>query len=211
VENVQLKRNVTSLKIDCEKLKKAIDDSNTEAEKQNAVIKKLNTQINQKQNELSKATQNVKVMSEEIKDQTANVGKIQDSYNRLRIENSQIRKVQDEYVKENTEILEKNKQIKSQLNEAKGIIDGLSEELELTKKHLNSVLPENENLHHILNDFKAKLDQSIDDNKKLVEDKEMITAQNSIKFQSSLSTIKKLQDEVGKLKVENERLKVILE
>jgi chromosome segregation ATPase len=208
-ENIQLKRDVTTLRADCEKLKKVINDSNLEIEKQNSVNKKLNAQINQRQEELNKAMQNMKVMTEEIKDQTVYIGTIQDNYNRLCIENSQVKKMQNDYVRENAEVLEQNRQIKSQLNETRGVIEGLNEELQLTKEHLNTILSENENLHHTLNELKPKLDQSIDDNKRLVEDNEMAVAQNSIKLQTFLSTMKRLQDEVGKLKVENEKLKVI--
>lgn len=207
-ENVQLRRDVTNLKADYEKLKKKVSDDALEIDRQNATIKKWSAQANQKQEELNKAVQNIKVLSQETKDQESFIEKLQEKYNRLCVENSQIKKVQDDYIKENANLWEQNKQIKSQLNEARGIIEGLNGELQITKEHLSTLLPENENLRLALNEFKAKLDQAIEDNKKLIEDHEVIIAQNSIKLQSSLDTCKQLKDEVGKFKAENEKLKV---
>lgn len=207
-ESVQLRGDVASLKADCEKLKKKVIDDELEIGRQNAAIKKLNTQVNQRQEELNKAAQNTKVMGQEIKDQESFIEKLQENYNRLCVENSQIKNLQDNYVKENASLWEQNKETKSQLNEARGVVEGLNEELQITKEHLTTLLPENESLHLALNEFKAKLEQSIEENKRLVEDCGVMVAQNSIKMQSSLDACKQLKDEIGKFKAENEKLKV---
>eukprot|EP00826_Nyctotherus_ovalis_P015569 TRINITY_DN1443_c0_g1_i12.p1 TRINITY_DN1443_c0_g1~~TRINITY_DN1443_c0_g1_i12.p1 ORF type:complete len:562 (+),score=146.57 TRINITY_DN1443_c0_g1_i12:204-1889(+) len=207
-ENIQLRRDATSLKAECEKLKKVVSDGALESGRQESAVKKLGAQLSQRQEEMNRMAQNAKVMSEEIKDQASYIEKMQENYNRLCMENSQLKKIQDDYMKESAEAWEQNKQLKSQLNETRGMLEGVNSELQMTKEHLDSVLPENENLRHVVDELKAKLDQAIDDNKKLVEEQDVIISQDSLKLQSSMDACKGLTEEVGRLRTDNEKLKV---
>lgn len=207
-ENVQLRRDATSSKAECERLKKSVSDGALESGRQEAAVRKLSAQLSQRQEEMNKMAQNAKVMGEEVKDQANYIERLQENYNRLCAENSQLKKMQDDYMKETAEAWEQNKQLKSQLNETRGMLEGVSSELQITKEHLDSVLPENENLRHVIDELKAKLEQAIDDNKKLVEEQDMIISQDSLKLQSSADACKSLREEVGRLKTDNERLKV---
>eukprot|EP00826_Nyctotherus_ovalis_P015574 TRINITY_DN1443_c0_g1_i7.p1 TRINITY_DN1443_c0_g1~~TRINITY_DN1443_c0_g1_i7.p1 ORF type:complete len:338 (+),score=119.86 TRINITY_DN1443_c0_g1_i7:1075-2088(+) len=206
-ENIQLRRDATSLKAECEKLKKVVSDGALESGRQESAVKKLGAQLSQRQEEMNRMAQNAKVMSEEIKDQASYIEKMQENYNRLCMENSQLKKIQDDYMKESAEAWEQNKQLKSQLNETRGMLEGVNSELQMTKEHLDSVLPENENLRHVVDELKAKLDQAIDDNKKLVEEQDVIISQDSLKLQSSMDACKGLTEEVGRLRTDNEKLK----
>lgn len=208
-ENVQLRRATTDLKAESEQQKKATNDLTTEADKLRMNLKKITTQFNQRQEDINKLIQNNKVMDQEIKDQTSYIEKIHAANDRMTAENSQLKKLQEDCMKENAQLWEQNKGLKSQLNEARGVVEELNNEIQINKGHLDSLMPENENLRHYADDIKQKLEQTIDDNKKLIQDQDVIRAQESIKLQSSMDESKRLKDEIIKYKKENEKLKVL--
>lgn len=205
---MQLRRNATELNAECERYKKSVNDLSTEMDKLKMNIKKLTAQLNQRQEDINKLTQNSKVMDQEIKDQTSYITKIHSDNDRLCTENSQLKKLHDDCMKENAQLWEQNKGLKSQLNETRGMVEMLNNEIQISKQHIESLIPENENLRRFADDLKRKLEQAVDDNKKLVQDQEIIKAQDSIKLQSSLEENKRLKDEIGKLKINNDKLRV---
>lgn len=208
-ENVQLRRNSTDLNAECERHKKSANDLVTEAEKLRMNIKKLSTQLNQRQEDINKLAQNNKVMDQEIKDQTNYISKIHSDNNRISAENSQLKKLHDDCMKENAQLWEQNKGLKSQLNEAKGMIEALNNDVQISKQHISELMPENDNLRQYADDLKRKLEQSIDDNKKVIQDYDVIKAQDSIKIQTCLEENRRLKEEVAKLKIDKEKLKVL--
>lgn len=208
-ENVQLRRSATDLKADCEKQKRANSELAAEMDKLKLSLKKLTAQLNQRQDDINKLAQNSKVMDQEIKDQAGYIEKLHADNSRLCTENSQLKKLQDNSMKENAQLWEQNKGLKSQLNEARGAVEELSGEMQIHKQHVDELMPENENLRRYVDDLKGKLEMAIDDNKKLVQDAEVIKAQDSVKLQSSLDENRRLKDEVNKVKINNEKLKVL--
>ena len=207
-ENIQQRREVIDLKTECEKYKKISNDSAMEIEKLNSNIKKLTIQVKQRQEDISKLSQNAKVMDQEIKDHKSYIDKIKTNNDRLCSENSQLKTLHDEYMKENAQLWEQNKSLKSQLNERNGIIEELNNGLQLHKDQIDNLVPDNERMHQIMDDLKRQLEQATDDYKKVVEEGEVLRAQQSIKFQSMFEENKKLKDDVNKLKLDNERQKV---
>lgn len=205
---MQLRRSATELKAECEKHKRGNSDLATEIEKLRMSLKKATAQVTQRQEDLNKLVQNNKVMDQEIKDQTGYIEKLHAENNRLCAENSQLKKLHDDSMKENSQLWEQNKGLKSQLNEARGAVEELNGEMQMHKQHINDLMPENESLRRYADDLKTKLEQAIDDNKKLAQDNEVIKAQDSVRLQSSADENRRLKEEIGKLKINNEKLKV---
>lgn len=209
-ENIQLRRDVIELKTECEKYKKISSDSAVESDKLNANIKKLMAQVKQRQEDINKLSQNTKVMEQETKDLENYMEKLKANNDRLVAENSQIKSMHDDYMKENSQLWEQNKGLKSQLNERNAIIEEQNNEIQMHKEQIDNLAPENDKLHQIADDLKRQLDQAFDDNKRIIDEGEVLRAQQSIKLQSTLDDNKKLKDDVSKLKMDNERLKVII-
>lgn len=207
-EGVKLRSDATELSSDCERYKKTINDLNDENEKLKANIRKLTGQLTQKQDETNKLIQNNKVLEQEIKDQTGYIDKINLNNEKLFAENSQLKKLYDDCVKETGTLWEENKGLKSHLNEAQGTIEELNNIVQANQQQINELLPENENLRHFNDDIKGKLSQTIEDNKKFIQDRDIMEAQNAIKVQASFEEVKRLNEEIMKLKTDNERLKV---
>jgi chromosome segregation ATPase len=208
-ENVQLRRSATELNAECEKHKKTNDGLSSEADKLRMSVKKLSVQLNQKQEDINKLAQNNKVMDQEIKDQNSYIAKLHSDNNRISNENSQLKKLQDDYMKESAQLWEQNKGLKSQLNEARGMIEVLNNDIEVSKQHINDLMPENENLRQYVDELKRKLEQAMDDNRKVMQDYEVVKAQDTTKMQICVEENRRLKEEVGKLKVDKEKLKVV--
>ena len=209
-ETVKLRSDVTEYSSNCENYRKNISALSEEGSKLRGNIAKLTSQISVRQEEINKLTQNNRVMVQEIKDQKSYIEKLNLNADKLCTENSQLKKFYDDYAKENSKLWEQNKGLKSQLNEASGTIEELNNVIQVNQQQINNIMPENENLRHFVDDLKEKLDQSIEENKKIVQEQDVFKAQAAIKQQSSIDELKRLNDEIAKLKLENERLKVIL-
>ena len=207
-ENIQLGRNATELNAECERQKRITNELSCELDKLKLNMKKLSIQLNQRQEDINKLVQNNKAMDQEIKDQNNYINKLHTDNNRISNENSQLKKLQDDYMKENAQLWEENKGLKLKFNEAKGMIEVLNNDIELSKQHINALIPENDNIRQYADELKSKLEQVMDENKKMVQDYEVMKEQDAIKVQTCVKENKRLKEEVNKLKIDKEKLKV---
>lgn len=208
-ENIQLRRDVIEFKTESENNKKIINDLTVESGKLNANTKKLTMQLKQGQDSLNKLAQNTKVMEQEIKDQTSYIDKLRSNNENLLAENSQLKGMHDNFTKESSQLWEQNKQLKSQLNETRGIIEELTNEVQIQKEHIDGLIPENDKLHHIVDELKREIEQSNENNRKIISDQDVAKAQQNIKFQSAIDETNRLKTEITKVKMDNERLRVL--
>eukprot|EP00826_Nyctotherus_ovalis_P023481 TRINITY_DN1803_c0_g1_i1.p1 TRINITY_DN1803_c0_g1~~TRINITY_DN1803_c0_g1_i1.p1 ORF type:complete len:235 (-),score=62.72 TRINITY_DN1803_c0_g1_i1:465-1169(-) len=208
-ENMQVMRNIAELSDECEKHKKTANDLSVEADKLRMGMKKLTVQFNQRQEDVNKLLQNNKVMDQEIKDQANYISKVHSDNNRLCAENSQLKKLQDDCTRENAQLWEQNRGFKSQLNETKGIIEMLSGEEQVIKKHRDELMKENENLRQFVEELKRKLEESVENSGRVVQEYEMTRNHENKKMQNTLEENRRLKEEVAKLKVDKEKLKVM--
>lgn len=210
VENVKLRNDATDLSAEVERQRKTISDFTAECDKLKGSVKKLGLQLSQLQETASKLGQNNKMMEQEIKDQTNYIEKVHSNCDRLGSENTQLKKHHDEAMKENASLWEQNRTLKSQLNEAHGAIEELNNVIHGNQEQINGLIPENESLRQFTNEIQEKFYQVEEENKKLIQDQDILKAQNAIKLQGAIEESKRLSDELAKAKSDNEKLKVPL-
>lgn len=210
-ENAQLRRSAAELSAECEKYKKTANDLSVETDKLRMGLKKLTVQFNQRQEDVGKLVQNNKVMDQEVKDQANYISKVHSDNSRLCAENSQLKRQQDDSTREKAQLWEQNRGLKSQLNEARGIIEMLSGEEQMNKQHRSELMRENDSLRQLAEELKRKLEESVENSGRAAQEYEMTRNRENVKVQSCLEESRRLKEEVAKLKVDKERLKVMVE
>jgi len=113
-ENAQLKRSLANLKTDLDKARKELNDSTLEIDKLKFNAK---TQSMRHQDEISKVNQTNRNLDQELKEKNSYIDRMKSNTERLNGENTKIRKLCDEQIKENTNLKEKNRKLKTLLNE----------------------------------------------------------------------------------------------
>lgn len=207
-DNIKLRSDMNNLQTEYERVKQIMSNLELGAEKDAAAIKKLTTRLSQAQEDTAKLANRNKVLEQELSDKERYIERIQGNCDKFCNENSQLKRLQDDVVKENVDLLEVNRNLKSQLNEVQGSNQQLNDELELLKSNLDLASLDNEEQKKLNEDIKQQFNKALDDNRRLESERELECEQLKAKLQSELEEKDHLRLEIMKLQHENAKLKV---
>jgi len=208
-DNVKLRSNINELRTECEKARQVISNFELRADKDASNIKKLSTKLNQVQDEKNKLVNRGRVLEQELNDKEMYIEQLQINCERFCNENSQLKKVQDDTVKENIGLLEINRNLKSQFNESQGIAQQLNDEVKLLKSNLDSVCLDHEEQIKLNDEIRKQLNKALKDIKKIMNEHEIECEQLKTQLQSTMEEKESLRLEIIRMQRDNTNLKVI--
>lgn len=204
-DNIQLRRSLSNIKADHEKVRKDLNDSALEIDKLKFNAK---TQSMKLQDEISKANQSNRSLDQELREKLSYIERVKANTERLNGENIKIRKLNDEQARENSNLREDNKKLKALLSEARAAFDKLNSEVKTLKPKANDLNPQNERLQKFNEDTMKRLSQALESNGKLLQSSEVVREECEEKVRGLASENKRLREEMHDLEVANTKLQV---
>lgn len=203
-----MRKGIGAMKADYEALQNENEGVHIESGKMKGNLKALAMKFKQVQEELKKAAESNSVLTQENRGQASYMEELKINLDKMSVENGKLEKLYEEQVRNDKELWEQNKELKTHLNRARAMVDELNGEIQGMRSQLEVLEPDNERLKRVLEEVKRENEQLEQENRGVRHEWDMVKREFDSNWQGITRENTMLRSEVARLNTENEELNV---